>query len=351
LFLSSNEQESFVSQPCPLPPALLGDQSKLSNEARTEIRDLSGARPGAFLAQAFGAWGVILGVTALALQMNQIWMSVLAIVIVATRFNILGLLVHEQVHFLGLRGRYGDLIVNLLAAYPLIGLTVENYAGVHLAHHKYFFTEKDPDFLRKSGAEWNFPMPGVQLAKLFLSDLLGLTFIKLLMGKRPDAAHGFRRPHPTPKWVRPVYFLAAAALLTYVGMWLVFLIYWVLPLMTVFPVIVRLGAIAEHIYDLPSASVADASPLMLQKWWEKLLLPNLNFTLHPYHHYYPGVAHCNLPKVHEIFRREKLVIEQNVFHGYWAFLKYLQCSQDKTSSAATEYGSTDLDPHCVETER
>lgn len=331
-----------MSQPSTLPPALLGDQSRLSDEARIKIRDLSGARPIAFFSQAFGAWGAIIAVIALAVQIDHIWMSVLAIAIVATRFNILGLLVHEQVHFLGLRGRYGDWIANVLVAYPLLGITVEDYAGVHLAHHKYFFTEKDPDFLRKSGDEWNFPMSRVQLAKLFLRDLLGLTFIKLIMGKRLAEAHGFKRPHPTPKWVRPACFLVAAALLTYTGMWSVFLIYWVLPLMTVFPAIVRLGAIAEHIYDLPSASVVDASPLMLQKWWEKLLLPNLNFTLHPYHHYYPGVAHCNLPKVHEIFRREKLVIEQNVFHGYWAFLKYLQCSQDKTS--ANGYGMTESDP-------
>jgi fatty acid desaturase len=323
-----------VSQPCPLPPALLGDNSTLSDQARAKIRDLSGARPVAFLFQAFGAWGVIIAVAALAFHIDQLWMSVLAIVIVATRFNILALLVHEQVHFLGLRGRYGDAIANVLVAYPLLGVTVEDYAGVHLAHHKYFFTEKDPDFLRKSGAEWNFPMAPGQLAKLFLSDLLGLTFIKLVMGKRLDEAHAFKRPHPTPKWVRLACYLVAAALLTYTGMWSVFLMYWVLPLVTVFPAIVRLGAIAEHIYDLPSASVVDASPLMLQTWWEKLLLPNLNFTLHPYHHYYPGVAHCNLPKVHEIFKREKLVIEENVFHGYWAFLQYLQCSQDKTLTVA-----------------
>jgi fatty acid desaturase len=343
--LYGNEEESFVSQSYPLPPALLGDKSRLSDQARAEIRDLSGARPVAFLSQAFGAWGMIIAVIALAVQVDHIWMSVLAVAVVATRFNILALLVHEQVHFLGLRGRYGDLIANVLVAYPLIGITVEGYAGVHLSHHKYFFTEKDPDFLRKSGVEWNFPMSAIQLAKLFLSDLLGLTFIKLLMGKRLEEAHVFKRPHPTAKWIRPAYYLVAAAILTYTGMWSVFLMYWLLPLLTVFPAIVRLGAITEHVYDLPAASVVDASPLMLQKWWEKLLLPNLNFSLHPYHHYYPGVAYRNLPKVHEIFKREKLVNEKNVFHGYSAYLKYLQCSQDRTLTVENRYGTTDLDHH------
>lgn len=312
----------------PLPHALLGDGSKLSDSARAAIRDLSGARPAAFLAQALGAWALIVAAIVWAVHADHVAVSVLAIVFIATRFNIFALLVHEQVHFLGLRGRYGDLVANLLVAYPLLGITVEGYAKVHLSHHKHYFTGKDPDFLRKSGPEWTFPMPAARLAKLFLSDLLGLSFIKLLKGKRMEQGDAFNRPHPVPKWVRPAYYLAVAAALSYAGMWHVFLLYWLLPLVTVFPAIVRLGALSEHVYGLPEASVVESSPLILQEWWEKLLLPNLNFTLHPYHHYFPGIAYVNLPKVHEIFRQENLVVEANLFHGYAAYLKYLQTQHD-----------------------
>ena len=85
-----------------LAPSLSGDQSSVSDEGRAEIRDLTGARPFSFLALAFGAWAVIIAVIVLAIHIDNIWMTLLAIVIVATRLNILGLLVHEQVHFLGL---------------------------------------------------------------------------------------------------------------------------------------------------------------------------------------------------------------------------------------------------------
>src|SRR5689334_19221720 len=221
-----------------LAPALIGDKSSLSNEAREKIRALSGARPVAFLAQAAGAWAVILAAIAAAVYANTLWVTLLVIAIIATRFNILALLVHEQVHFLGLRGRYGDLVANLLVAYPLLGITVEGYAGVHLSHHKHFFTEKDPDFLRKSGVDWTFPMPTAHLVKLFLSDLLGLTFIKLLLGKRLEDASVFRRPNPTPKWIRPCYYLAVALGLTYTGTWPLFALYWVIPLVMIFPMIV-----------------------------------------------------------------------------------------------------------------
>lgn len=328
-----------MHQSHPLPPALRGDQSSLSEQAKEDIRALVGACPIAFLAQAVGAWAVIIGVIALAVHVGQLWVTLLAVVLVATRLNVLGLLVHEQVHFLGLKGRYGDLIANLLVGYPLLALTVEGYAGVHLAHHRYFFTKRDPDFLRKSGVDWDFPMEPMHLAKLFLGDLFGLSFIKLIRGKRLDKQDGqgdeagaklsetveiFKRPYPTPAWVRLTYYVVVASGLTYAGLWSVFLIYWILPLLTVLPVIVRLGAITEHVYDLPGASVVDASPLVMQTWWEKLILPNLNFSLHPYHHFYTGIAHLHLPEVHQIFVRENLVDEKNVFHGYWDYLKYLQ---------------------------
>jgi fatty acid desaturase len=317
-----------MSKSRPLEPSVLSDKRALSERVRGEILHLSGARPVAFLAQALGAWGVIVIVIALAVHVDNVWITALAIVIVATRFNILALLVHEQVHFLGLRGRYGDWVANLLVAYPIFGITVEGYAKVHLSHHRYYFTQKDPDFLRKAGVDWTFPMPAASFAKLFFSDFFGLTFIKLIEGKRVEQIDVFNRPYPTAPWVRPVFYLMIAGILTYAQLWQVFLLFWLLPLVTVLPVIVRLGAISEHIYNLPEASVIESSPLIVQQWWEKLLLPNLNFTLHPYHHYFPGVAYVNLPKVHEIFQRENLVDERNVFHGYWSYLKYLQTARE-----------------------
>ncbi len=306
-----------------LPPALSGDKTDLSEQARKDIQALNGARPLAFFVQIIGSWCVIVAAIMLSIYLDNVWMTALAIPIIATRFNILGLLVHEQVHQLGLRGRYGDVLANILAAYP-IGITVEGYAKVHLSHHKYYFTEDDPDFLRKSGPDWTFPMPAGHLAKLLLSDMVGLSFYKILKGKRLENKAVYNRLHPTPGWLRPVFYLTSAALLTYFEIWPVFLIYWILPLVICMPLIVRLGAICEHVYSQQEASVIESSPLITLRWWEKLILPNLNFTLHAYHHFFPGIAWCNLPKVHKIFERENLVNEEAIFHGYAAYLKYLQ---------------------------
>lgn len=318
-----------MNKPAYLLPALSGDKTNLSKQAHEEIQELSGARPREFLIQAGGAWGVIIMVIVLAIHIDSIWMTLLAIPIIATRFNILGLLVHEQVHQLGLRGRYGDILANVLVAYP-IGITVEDYARVHLSHHKYYFTEDDPDFIRKSRLDWTFPMTAWQLVKLLLSDLSGIGFYRILKGKQLKNKAVHNRLHPTPQWLRPVFYTITAVLLTYFKAWPLFLIYWMLPLISFMPLIVRLGAICEHVYGQQGASIIESSPLIILNWWEKLILPNLNFTFHAYHHFFPGVAWCRLPKVHKIFKQENLVNEDAIFHGYFSYLKYLQNSTANT---------------------
>jgi hypothetical protein len=78
------------------------------------------------------------------------------------------------------------------------------------------------------------------LGKLFLRDLLGLNLWALIKGKKLDVPV-FKRPHPTPGWVRPTFYILIAVVLTVTGTWQLFLIYWILPLLTFTRVFVRWG--------------------------------------------------------------------------------------------------------------
>jgi fatty acid desaturase len=302
--------------------ALRGERAALSAGARREIAALGGPRPGRFLAELALAWAVMVGAAAAAMAAGHPLVSALAVVVIATRQKVLGYLVHEQVHCLGFRARWGDALVNLLAAYPLLVLTVEGYARVHLAHHRHFFTARDPDFVRKRGAEWEVPLAPGSFLRLLAADLGGLHLAALVRGKRPAGpATEFPRPAALPGWSRWAFLAAAAAGITAAGAWPAVLLYWLLPLLTVAQLLVRWGALCEHYYNRPGATVAEATPIIVPRWWERLLLPNLNFTFHPYHHYFPGVAFSALPRVHEIFRREGLVDDRQVFDGHVAFLR------------------------------
>jgi len=300
---------------------------RLSANARSEIRALSGAEPYRFLYELASAWAVIGIAIGIAIYTDNVVVSAVCIFIVATRQNLLALLVHEQTHSLGLNWKFGDAVANIFTAYPLLAVSVEGYTDIHLRHHRSYFTAEDPDFIRKSGPDWTFPTSIGSLVGLFAQDLTGISFVRFILAhknKSTDIEASFiRRKNPSPKWLKPVYLLVVATCLTLMHGWAYFVLYWLLPLVTIFPAIVRWGAICEHSYGEEGASVEETSPVILPTLASRIILPNLNFTLHAYHHFFPRVPFANLPKVHEIFVRENLVQADQVFLGHADYLRYI----------------------------
>ncbi len=318
-----------------LPPALKAGKEGLSKEGLAAVMQLNGSRPAAFVRATVMAWLVIALAIWAAVTSGSWIVAALAVFIVASRQNVLGLLIHEQTHS-SLGGKYGDWFANIFCAYPLLAITVDGYAQVHLTHHRDYFKATDPDFIRKSGEEWTFPKRPMDLLGLFLKDLFMVNTIKMIKGKKVvGSTVPFVRRNPTPKWIRPVMLLALIGILTWTGTWGYFLLFWVLPLVSVMPVFVRWGAICEHEYNIVDADLLETTPLIVQTWWERLLMPNLNFGMHPYHHIFPGVSWSLLPRVHEIFQKEGLVIEENVFYGNAPYLRHLvRGNSDQVPSAA-----------------
>lgn len=309
----------------PLPAAVVGDRTDVPPALRQELKHLMGAQPVRFLFTLALTWTIIFAAITLAALCRNVWVSILVVLFIGTRQNVLAVLLHEQVHRLGFRGRLGDCLCNCTIAYPLL-ITLEGYRRVHLAHHLHYFTERDPDYVRKQGPDWTFPQRARRLLRLFFLDATGLHTWQLIRSKSPPADAAAHGP-PAPPWLRPAYYLLVAGVLVATDTWLLFLLYWLLPLLTVLQVIVRWEAICEHKYDLVNPAVAESTPFIRLPWWEALLLPNLNFRYHIYHHWYPAVPWFRLPKVHALFVRAGLVNEQNIFPSYLAYWKHLITSR------------------------
>ncbi len=307
----------------PLRPAVLAEASALSTDARREIMALSGARPARFVAELVFTWASIAAFIAAGVYVDNLAVTLFCIFLIGTRQMALALLLHEQVHRLGMRSKYADWFINVFAVYPLFVTTVEDYAKVHLSHHKYCFTQDDPDFLRKAGDEWTFPKSLGQLIMIAVKDLTAMNLVRLIRGKTAPRTDEFTRRNPSPAWLRIGFFVAAAGVLTALGGWTVFLIYWVVPAMTVTQLMVRWIAVCEHEYNIENGTIHETTPLIQLTWWQRSLMPDLNFGLHAYHHMHPGVSFANLPKVHQIYKREGLVDESAIFHGQGAYLKHL----------------------------
>lgn len=310
-------------QPGELPKAVVSDANALSPQAKRDVQALTGNRPVRFGIELVFAWLMIATIIAFGVYANNVAVTLLCVFLISTRQVVLALLLHEQVHRLGWRNKYGDWLVNLFAAYPLFVTTVEDYAKVHLSHHKYFFTKKDPDFIRKAGDEWTFPKTVHKFMVIVLKDLTALNVVKLIRGKSGATIAEFSRRNPSPKWLRIGFFMTVVTLLTVMGGWKIFLIYWVVPTITFTQLMVRWIAVCEHQYNIENGTIHETTPLIQLTWWQRLLTPDLNFGLHVYHHMHAGVSFPNLPKVHQIYAREGLVDEPAIFKGQGAYLKYL----------------------------
>jgi fatty acid desaturase len=306
----------------PLEPAVRGDRTSPSPAASEAIHRLFIRTPGTFILQLSVTWVSIIAAVTIAVHIQTWWISCIVVAFVATRQNVLGLLMHEQCHRLAFNTRFGDVLCNIFAAYPLL-VTLEGYRRVHLAHHQNYFTERDPDYIRKQGEEWTFPQKLSRFLTSVARDLSGLSTIKTIRGKNHAKDSRARRADYGQIALRVLYYLALGGAITILHGWAIVGIYWLLPLFTYLQLIVRWGAICEHKYNLVHPTVAESTPIIIPRWWEQVLLPNLNFTYHIYHHWYPRIPYVHLTSVHRVFCREGLVNEQQVFDGYVAYMKYL----------------------------
>jgi fatty acid desaturase len=76
---------------------------------------------------------------------------------------------HEQTHRLCSTRKWADYFYELTIAYPLL-ITLEGYRRVHLSHHAAYFTDNDPDYVRKQGEESTFPQQTDNFLRLLIRD-------------------------------------------------------------------------------------------------------------------------------------------------------------------------------------
>lgn len=307
----------------PLPPVLFGDFSNLSREGKTEAMKLSGPHSASFIRDTFVNWTWIAGAALAAILSQNPWVYAVAVVIISWRQLSLALLMHDQVHHSGFRGKRGDLFTNVFCAWPL-ALDLNTYGAIHLAHHQHFFSELDPDGYRKTGEEWAFPMPWSRLLLLFVKDLSGINAFTALKAKQ-DAKISVRpRSRETFIVQRIAFYISLILIMALSGQFLNFLILWILPLMTLTLVRTRFMAICEHVYNLNSPTESESTPIIEQGIIGRICFPNQNFGYHIYHHLRPSISFENLPKIHKLFLSEGLVNRELVFANQFRFVWYLQ---------------------------
>jgi fatty acid desaturase len=261
-----------------------------------ELKKLSVLQPWATVAALSLDWAVIAMAIALSSYFGGVWSYLLAVAVIAGRMHGLGVLTHEAAHFRFLKDRkVADAIADLFIAWPIMA-TVEGYRQNHLAHHQHTNTDKDPDWAVKLGTTaYTFPQRVWVVVLNLLGYLIAVSSVR-------DLAHILPRVAGTKqtgryRLARFGYYLAAATLITVLGIWKGFLLYWIVPYMTLFLLFLYIRSVAEHFGSMDYDEQLGSTRTVIPYLWERCFFAPHNVNYHLEHHLFPGVPFYNLPKL------------------------------------------------------
>jgi len=178
--------------------------------------------------------------------------AILIMVAIATRINAINVVIHEGSHgFLARRRVVNDRLCNAAASWWMLH-SVEEYRPSHRLHHLYLHQSRDPDLDQYLIAENRGT-----LTRLVLQDLSGLTAVRrarvLMSTANRDAVttqtegSSTARRNLAGKALAQLIILGQFALVQGILSGLLFYaIFWLVPVLCIFPVLKRLKAITEH---------------------------------------------------------------------------------------------------------
>lgn len=261
-------------------------------------------------------WGVIFG----AVWLFAIWPNPLtllfAVALIGSRQLGLAILMHEAAHNALFKTRWmNEFAGEWLCGRPILA-ELAGYRTYHLAHHRHTQTEDDPDLVLSE----KFPTTRASLKRKFLRDITGRTGLRQLTAQivmsfrlagdrdaiaaaNQDAAQAFKAPE---LWKSLPVFIAVALLMSLVGQWWYGLVFWVLPYLTWFQLVLRIRNIAEH-------GATEQSENPLQNVRTTFAGPFARTFVAPYwvnyhleHHMVMHVPCWRLPRMHALLTRAGL---------------------------------------------
>lgn len=285
--------------------------------------------------------GVVLGVAA-ALQGGFSSGSVGILAYVAGAAGLVGLvavfqhrlsgLAHEASHGTLFRNRLAnELVSDVFLMFPLVAMT-QKYREAHLGHHQFVNDpERDPDLIRLNAAEpVVFPMAkGAFWRRYVWKALWPPSILKYLFGraKAANLSGGGSLTLRTvyrakvARCLRGTYWLAVLTAVHALQAWPVLLIFWVVPLLTVYPFLMQLREVAHH------SNAPDDGDLTNSRVFE--VNPVLGFSVFPYgqafhltHHLFAKIPHRRMRQAHAILMRnreyrDRVVVCRGYFWRKW----------------------------------
>jgi fatty acid desaturase len=308
--------EDVVARSAKLGDACVRDIPRLLS--KDEIRNLSQIDSVKFTAAALLEFALI----ASAVWISETWWNpaiyALAVLVIGSRINGLGGLMHDAAHYRAYENRALNDFVGEIIALPT-STSMAGYRNSHFAHHRELNSENDPDWTRNAGLEeFEFPTSPSNVIKHVMQYLSGLKVKTALGGFHKNAE---TRDIPAAVNRARLFFFAALLVASIVlGFWKLILLYWIVPLATVFLAIRYVRNVAEH-YAVEHENVLNESRTVIAPFWELWLIAPWGLNYHLEHHLFPSVPCFRLGELHRLLMtREPFPQIAHVTHGYFSGL-------------------------------
>ncbi len=276
-------------------------------EFRAELRRIDDARN---VITAVAAVGVPALLVAAVIAIDH-WMAVVAAIpVMAVLQNRLFILHHEGAHRLLFSNRFwNDLVGITLFGWIAFGTGTHSYRRAHTRHHRDEFGPKEPDFLLYSF----YPIPAASMRRKLIRDITGVSAYRILKPRLTGLA--------TRRYLRnSLRFFAGQAvilaLFVAAGAPALYLLLWVLPYATLYQVLNRLRAVAEHGGLTRSPDRRVTSHHIRQSWLPSLIMVPFGIGWHLANHLDSGVAFRNLPAYTRALEEDGYIGPEHTWSSY-----------------------------------
>jgi fatty acid desaturase len=284
---------TMVPEPATLPDVLptdrLSDAGRPLPEVRAQLRVILGWRNVLTVA---GAWIQSFGVVAAAVLIDRWWAYLIGFFLIGRAFALLNILGHEAAHRLLFNHKaINDFTGRWLLAYPAF-TPFDVYRRAHMAHHRDEMGPDEPDLNLYSG----YPITRASLRRKLFRDAIGVSGWKNLV----PLFKALRKPASRSMAARIIGVQVAiwAAFWIGTGRWWIYPALWLAPWMTVWRVLNRLRAIAEHAGMERSPDRRRTTHVVRQRPLARFWIVPYHTGWHLAHHVDMGIPWRQLPALH-----------------------------------------------------
>lgn len=261
------------------------------------------------------AWGTIAAAAALFAFFPNLVTFAIAITLIGSRQLGLAVLQHEASHGMLFRSRTAnDLLGQWIAASPNF-INMKNYRIRHMAHHRFTRTDKDPENYLYTP----FPVSKGSMGRKILRDFTGISFLRtqfglfrFIWGERKGRGERLRGFYGVTIMFYALFIGAFAAF----GRMDLFLLMWLLPIMTTQQFFLRIRNIAEHAAVPDITDPLKNSRTTLAGPFERMTFAPYFVNYHIEHHMVPFVPCWRLPEVHKIMLAKGFGKDMEISPGY-----------------------------------